>query len=92
MEKYINIDKVVEIRLCLAIINEYNSKTNNKDNELNIKICEKELTNMNLQELKSIFKSIKDLIIKQEQNKALQTILDEIKEYGADWVKTKYGC
>lgn len=84
------VDRTVEIKLCLDLLQEYNSKVEKKENKFNIQLSEKDLNNMTLEKVKEKFKQIKNLIINQEKNRFLQNVIDETKKHGVDWVKEKY--
>jgi|GEM_PF-5821172 len=83
------LNKRIELALCMELLKEYNSFDDIKTNFdlISSREC---LSKMTLEELKVKSEEIQQLIIKHETVKFLDKVLKEIELYGVEYTKEKY--
>lgn len=83
------LNKLVELDLCMELLEEYNSFNDIKLN-FDLIVSRECLSKMTLEELKVKSEEIQRLKIKHETVKFLDKVLKEIELYGVEYTKEKY--
>ena len=83
------LDRLVEIDICIELLEEYNEFEDVKEG-FDLKKSRECLENMTLKELRDKSEQIADLIEKHNFTIYMDNIIKDIKEYGLDYAKNKY--
>lgn len=83
------LNRLVEIDICMELLEEYNEFEDVKEG-FDLKKSRECLENMTLKELQEKSEQIADLISKHNFIIYMDNIIKDIKEYGLDYAKNKY--
>lgn len=87
LNKY-DIEKAVEIRYCIDLMEEYNKKV--KKDYFSIEKWKEHLETLSLEEIQKRVDKMNELLGLLDANEAAQQLINEIKIHGVEWVKNKY--